>query len=194
VEHALQASVEFDTAYWTTTPPGAPDQDFHRDVGHSGAVSVLVPLMDFHSDFGPLAFCPTTHHPPASRWEFEVCPHLIPLPAAGDAVLYDPALIHRGCANNRTQTRHALYSSIRINKQARVELVLLISAVSVLRGGVLKRRSITRVLLAVTRVCTCQSDLHTVACGIAPSPIGYCSFSIHFTLMTSRTHTTSIGC
>ena len=113
-EKYFGSEVELDTEHLVQVPGAAPDQDLHRDVGHSGSVSVMIPLQDLHHDFGPLAFCPRTHHPPFAHDEdHSNCVLTTPIPKRGAIVMYDSAVVHRGCANERGHTRLALYVSYR---------------------------------------------------------------------------------
>eukprot|EP00457_Paulinella_chromatophora_P001661 gb/GEZN01001663.1/.p1 GENE.gb/GEZN01001663.1/~~gb/GEZN01001663.1/.p1 ORF type:complete len:836 (-),score=116.50 gb/GEZN01001663.1/:387-2528(-) len=87
--------------------PGSETQPWHSDGPHLSstkhlpphAVNVFLPLVDLHRLVGPTEFVPTSH----ITWTTKAKP-VIPCPKAGQALLFDYRLKHRGLGNRTNDT------------------------------------------------------------------------------------------
>ena len=100
--------------------PGSHMQPWHQDGPHLNykkhepchSLNVFVPLVDVDKANGGTEMVPTTHILGQSGFDGEPGDKLKPvviLPKAGEAILFDYRLKHRGLANNSTAARPVVY-------------------------------------------------------------------------------------
>ena len=106
------AALEFVSAI--ASYPGASAQEWHRDLEHRQEpnVQIFVPLQRLTHERGPPEFCPAS-----AAMTGEACDGRRVLSTAdttlGDAIVYDPSVIHRGTANRaKAVTRDLLNLSV----------------------------------------------------------------------------------
>lgn len=103
---------------------GAPAQRWHRDGDQlfgeacldqlpAYAVTIFLPLVDVDPDLGPTQFLPGSHVARRDDPRFAepiTRPPAEPLPRAGDAVLFDYRIVHRGGSHARSASRPVYYA------------------------------------------------------------------------------------
>jgi len=95
--------------------PGAETQVYHQDGVHLNkkhqkschAINVFIPLVDLHEKNGPTEFCIGTHYLGYEDYNKNLID--IPLAKAGNPVIFDYRLGHRGLGNNSREPRPVLY-------------------------------------------------------------------------------------
>jgi len=102
--------------------PGCPAQAIHPDGKHlfeegdhlpPHCITVFVPLIDMRPDLGPTEFYPGTHRRDCPEYAAcetgATCGVAFSNARAGDAVLFDYRVLHRGGANSSSEERPLLY-------------------------------------------------------------------------------------
>jgi len=95
--------------------PGAPDQHFHPDGTARGLVNCFVPLLDVSLENGSTEIRPGSHcweqtpWGPAQRWDERSTQTVAPALRAGELLLFDYRVMHRGRANHSAARRPVGY-------------------------------------------------------------------------------------
>jgi hypothetical protein len=113
---------------YVTSTPGAQGQSWHADGGHVDlnrhqpchCLNVFLPLEDVSPDMGPTEFRPGTHYHTrnlaplllAAKARKTLRAPTSPLPRAGDALVFDYRVLHRGRANASNRNRTFLVFTI----------------------------------------------------------------------------------
>lgn len=106
---------EIDSVGCVTSLDGAPDQHFHPDGTASGLVNVFVPLIDVGALNGATELRPGSHvweqtpWGPAQRWDERTTQPVAPALRAGELLLFDYRVLHRGRANASGAPRPVAY-------------------------------------------------------------------------------------
>jgi len=88
--------------------PAASAQEWHSDGAEEGLYNVFVPLVPLTPRNGPTELRPGSHLWGGNTWG-HVAPRLAPLLGAGDVLIFDYRLRHRGLANNSSRQRAVAY-------------------------------------------------------------------------------------
>ena len=106
---------EIDSVGCVTSLDGAPDQHFHPDGTARGLVNVFVPLIDVGALNGATELRPgsqvweDTPWGPAQRWDERTTQSVAPALHAGELLLFDYRVLHRGRANVSGAARPVAY-------------------------------------------------------------------------------------
>lgn len=95
--------------------PGSAVQKWHSDGAHASdkvhlppyAINVFVPLVDLTLENGPTELIPTSHH--VHNYDTDVVPSVIPTLKAGQVLMFDYRLKHRGLGNRSNAARPLVY-------------------------------------------------------------------------------------
>ena len=106
---------EIDSIGCVTSLPGAPDQHFHPDGTARGLVNCFVPLLDVSAENGSTELRPGSHcwedspWGPVQRWDERTTQPVAPALHAGELLLFDFRVLHRGRANHSGAPRQVGY-------------------------------------------------------------------------------------
>jgi hypothetical protein len=124
IRQALGVDMKLIKSGCVVAMPGCPRQPVHPDGKHlfdegdhlpPHCITVFVPLVDMSGELGPTEFFPGTHRRDCPRQEYKVCETgdcegvAFTSAKAGDAVMFDYRVLHRGGANSSTRQRPLLY-------------------------------------------------------------------------------------
>ena len=124
IRQALGVDMKLIKSGCVVAMPGCPRQPVHPDGKHlfdegdhlpPHCITVFVPLIDMSGDLGPTEFYPGTHRRDCPRQEYKACETgdcegvAFTSAKAGDAVMFDYRVLHRGGANSTTRERPLLY-------------------------------------------------------------------------------------
>ncbi|CAH0377009.1 unnamed protein product [Pelagomonas calceolata] len=124
VRQALGVDMKLIKSGCVVAMPGCPRQPVHPDGKHlfdegdhlpPHCITVFVPLVDMSGDLGPTEFYPGTHRRDCPPQEYRACETgdcegvAFTSAKAGDAVMFDYRVLHRGGANSSTRQRPLLY-------------------------------------------------------------------------------------
>ena len=115
ISNASASAHEIDSVGCVTSFSGAPDQHFHPDGTARGLVNVFVPLIDVGALNGATELRPGSHvweqtpWGPAQRWDERTTQPVAPALHAGELLLFDYRVLHRGRANASGAARPVAY-------------------------------------------------------------------------------------
>ena len=124
IRQALGVDMKLIKSGCVVAMPGCPRQPVHPDGKHlfdegdhlpPHCITVFVPLVDMSGELGPTEFYPGTHRRDCPSQEYRACEKgdcegvAFTSAKAGDAVMFDYRVLHRGGANSTTRQRPLLY-------------------------------------------------------------------------------------
>ena len=120
IRQALGVDMKLIKSGCVVAMPGCPRQPVHPDGKHlfdegdhlpPHCITVFVPLIDMSEQLGPTEFYPGTHRRDCPRQDYKACETgdcegvAFTSAKAGDAVMFDYRVLHRGGANSSTRQR-----------------------------------------------------------------------------------------